>query len=238
MIDLRRFFINPFNDEAISIDEIVNYAAEHLVRMIANNPGGVLNTFITSTTTALAVLDGTLTDETSKLGIQKARTQAKVTFRDTLDEAVAKIHGDFVASFGRDSTEVTEAFPEGRSIFDTCDDSLLENKLGALNTAVTTYSGALKPTTVGLSGSLLSIWIALYAAAGTGRGNKAASSDARRAAVKGLKKQCFKNLLGLAMQSADETETVAVQKADIYCPQHLLEDPQGSGPSPTPPPTP
>ena len=52
--------------------------------MIANNPGGVLNPLITSTTVALASLDATLTNETGKLGTQKAMTQAKQTFRAAL----------------------------------------------------------------------------------------------------------------------------------------------------------
>lgn len=198
--------------------------------MIANNPGGVLNPLITSTTVALASLDATLTNETGKLGTQKAMTQAKQTFRAALDSDIAKVHGDFVASYGRDSVEVTDAFPEGRNIFNTCDDSALENKLQALAGKVNTYAALLKPSTVSLTGSLVSIWIALYAAAATGRANFTASADARRAALRVLKLQLFKNLLELAGLFPNDEE-----KAMLYCPQQYLEDPQQPTPPPVPP---
>jgi hypothetical protein len=232
MIDLRRFFLNPFLDEGISIDETVNYTSNHLARMIANNPGAVFNTIITATSTKLDALDATLTEETGKLGIQKAKTLAKDTFREGLHKDIAKIHGDFVASFGPDSPEVTEAFPEGQSVFANCDDSLLENKLDALNATVTTYSASLKPATVALAGSLLSIWIALYAAATTGRAGRETSAGARRVAALALKDQLFTNLLTIANQFHNDEA-----KADLYCPQHFLEDPVPV-PTPTPTPTP
>jgi hypothetical protein len=232
MIDLRRFFLNPFLDEGISIDETVNYTSNHLSRTIANNPGAIFNTIITATTTKLNALDATLTDETGKLGIQKAKTLAKTTFRDGLPKDIAKIHGDFVASFGPDSPEVTDAFPEGREIFHTADDSLLENKLQALNGKVTTYAASLKPAIVTLAGNLVSIWIALYAAATTGRAGRETSAEARRAALLAMKDQLFTNLLTIANQFHNQED-----KAALYCPQHFLEDP-APVPTPTPTPTP
>lgn len=232
MIDLRRFFRNPFLDEAISIDETVKYTSNHLAKMIANPAGGTLNPLITGTTTRLNTLGGLLTDETSKLGVQLAKTLAKDTFRKNLTASIQRIHGDFVASFGADSEQVLEAFPGGRDVFNSCADTELETHIGALAGKVTTYTASLKPATVTLTGGLLSIWISVYSSATSGRATKDATAENRRTALLALKDQLFDNLLTLAKTFKNQED-----KADLYCPQHYLEDPV-SAPAPAPAPTP
>ena len=59
MIDLKRYFINPFTDENISFNRLIDYASTHLSRMVANNPGALLNVRITATTTGMvSISDG------------------------------------------------------------------------------------------------------------------------------------------------------------------------------------
>lgn len=100
---------------------------------------------------------------------------------------------------------------------------------------MTAHAADLKPANVSLAGGLLSIWIAVYSSATTGRAATAATAAQRRASLIALKDQLFDNLLTLAKMFKNDED-----KADLYCPQHLLEDvKQTPAPvllSPTPPP--
>src|SRR5438093_3732398 len=53
MLDLHRFLTNPFDDPQISLGELLSFSSDHLARMIANNPGGILTARITPTTSEI-----------------------------------------------------------------------------------------------------------------------------------------------------------------------------------------
>lgn len=219
MIDLSRFFLNPFNDPAISIDELVDYSTEHLQRMVANNPGAQFNTRVNQTTVALAALESTVTTEKTKLALQKGKTLAKDSFRRALPGHVARIHGAAVAAFGLHSPPLMECFPLGREVFGDCNDSALENHLQQLITCLTPHAALVGQSQLDNAAGLLSTWTALYANAATARGVTNFSAEARRAASGNLRLELFKNLLALATAFPDQQD-----KAALYCPQHLLED--------------
>lgn len=219
MIDLARFFKNPFLSIAIAINELVAYATEHLQRMVANNPGALLNTRINATTVALTALDGTITNEHTKLALQKARTLAKEAFRSALGENIARIHGAVVAAFGLDSPVLMECFPGGRERFGDCADSALENHLQQLIACLTPHAASVGQIHLDNASGLLSTWTALYAAAASARGVRNNSAAARRAASDNLRKELFLNLLALSAAFPNQLD-----KAALYCPQHLLED--------------
>jgi len=219
MIDLFRFFKNPFLAIMISIDELVAYANEHLQRMVANNPGALLNTRINATTVSLTALDGTLTNEHTKLAIQKGATLAKNAFREVLPANIARIHGAAVAAFGTNSPQLMECFPHGREIFGDCTDGALENHIQQWKNCLTPLAAAVGQAHIDNLGGLLSTWTALYAAASTARGVRNGSAEARRDAGATLRNELFLNLLALAAAFPNQED-----KAALYCPQHLLED--------------
>lgn len=219
MIDLDRYSINPFDDKAISLNELINYSSTHLQRLIANNPGALFNQRITGTNTALVTLDNCMSDNDVKLALRKGRVQAKDAFRDALPGNIARIHAAVVAAFGTDSTELTECFPQGRSIFTTCTDDQLDDKLQALQTCLTPLAAQVGVTHINNLGGLISTWIALHAAVQTASANKNTSESTRRSARQALQLELFKNLLAIAAAFPNEDA-----KVKLYCPQHLLED--------------
>src|SRR5436190_19056842 len=105
MIDLHRFLENPFDVRAISLNEVLSFSSDHLARMIANNPGGILTGRITATTSALTLVQNCATDDRTKKAIRKARKQVKDAFRESLRGELAKVHGACVAKYGPDAAE-------------------------------------------------------------------------------------------------------------------------------------
>ncbi len=230
MIDLYRFFVNPFGDEDISNTELDKFTSAHLAALVANNPGGVLSASITATANLHTAFGGTISSETVKLGLQKAATQAKQDFRDTLPNELSKIHGAALAKFGRRSPVLLEIFPGGLEAFNAADDSELDGLLDALVTALAARTTDLTATPHDQAGTLRATWASLYGTVTAAKASKGSTAESRRAAGLALRDQLFQNLHQLAMLFPGQTE-----KAALYCPQHLLEDAPATPPAGNPP---
>jgi hypothetical protein len=181
--------------------------------------GAILEMMLPHRAIARFLLEATLTNEHTQLAVQKGATFAKSTFRRTLPAKIARIHGATVASFGLNSPQLLECFPLGREIFGDCVDGALENHLQQLSACLTPHSAQVGAQHVNDLGGLLSTWIGLFASAASARGVRNNSAEARRAASDALRLELFKNLLTLALSFPDQLD-----KAALYCPQHLLMD--------------
>ena len=231
MIDLRKIFTNWFKDPAISFSELLKYAARHLQRMVANNPGALLNTRITATQTALSSVEAGVTDVGTKAAIQEGKTEVKREFRKALPENIRRIHAAVVATFGDPSSDLTECFPEGRAVFGKCRDEELNNKLGQLVACLTPRQAQIGATAVNNAGGLLSTWTAIYLAQDVAMGQRESTADSRDTAKANLQLQLYLNVLALAAAFPDQPD-----KCDLYCPQQYLHNAAAPDDEPTPPP--
>jgi hypothetical protein len=202
---------------------------------VTNNPGGFLTSRITGLTAALANCDAAITDDGVKLGLRKGRKLAKETFRAALPEAMTKIHAGVVAKFGPNAPEVQDCFPHGRKVFNECRDDLLENEIGIVFAAVTAKLAALGQALVDETGSVLSIWLALYAASELSSGAKKATQLTQKAAKEALAHELFKVLLTVARQTL---EPGAQPKIEDYFDQSLFQNPSSGEGGTEPPPGP
>lgn len=237
MLDLFRYFLNPFETDEISRAELADYGLENLGRMTTNNPSGALSAHITATSNLLDALDVTVDNEEVKVGIQKAATQAKADFRAILPNELSKVHGACLAVYGRKGAKMLEIWPHGLEAFSAANDDELDNKLGPLVTSLTNNVAAVGATALTQATALDTGWMALYGAANSARNSNVSQGEARRVATKNLREQLFQNLLKLASLFAGMPE-----KAALYCPQDLLGFPvtpgNGGGAPPPPPPPP
>lgn len=231
MIDLRKIFTNWFKDPAISFSELLKYAARHLQRMVANNPGALLNARITATQTALSAVESGVTDVSTKAAIQKGKTEIKKTFREALPENIRKIHAAVVAAFGDPSPELTECFPEGRAVFTRSRDEEMNNKLGQLVACLTPRQAQLGANAVNNATGLLSTWIAIYAAQDVAMSQRGSTAESRDTAKANLQLQLYLNVLALAAAFPDQPD-----KCDLYCPQQYLHNAQAPDEEPPAPP--
>jgi hypothetical protein len=242
MFALVRFGENPFDDRQISTEELGKYGTEHLGRMTADPISGQLDAEIAATATALQDFDVTISSETVKKGVQKARTAAKAAFREDLPNPISQIHGAVIGRFGQNSPRIAEFFPEGRTVFNQCQDNLLDNKLTALRDALQAEETATPgpfAAALALAVGLVTTWTGIYGAATTGRAQGAQSADVRRAAGLALRTQLYKNVLKIASiyagQLTPDGQPLGAERIGHYCPQHLLENRMTPQPSPNPP---
>jgi hypothetical protein len=232
MIDLHKFLINPFDDPGISMDELLSFTTDHLQKMTANNPGGLYTARLTATSTALTGVGNAFTDDQTKLGLRKARKQAKDAFRKTLPENISKIYGTVTGKFGQSGPEVAEGFPQGRKVFSDCTDDKVANHLQTLINGVTAHQAQLGAQVVTDATALLTGWNAVYAPSETASGAKSTTEVAKSAARGALQLELFKNLLTIALNNPRLPE-----KLDDYMQQSLLEDhPVTPATPPSPPP--
>lgn len=235
MRTLSTFLENPFDDDGISMAELVAFSTDCLQRLIANNPGGELTPHITAITSSLSVVVDCVTQDQGKLGIRKASKMAKDNFRaEIIPSEVKRIEAGFIAAFGADSTVLLEALPQGRNIFNTCRDDQVETHLLTLHAAATTHAASLAPATVTLATNLKNNWATIYAASEGSTGGKTTTQEGKKLARENLQQMLFLCLLKLAQMFARQPE-----KLSLYMQQHLLENPESAEePEPPAPPTP
>jgi hypothetical protein len=214
---LHRYGENAFVIGKYSNLNILTYAAAHLGRMIAHD-GVRLAARITATSAVLNTVEGGTTEELAKVAMQKSRTVVKAAFRTALPGHITKIHGAVVAAFGADGPEVMLCFPLGRTIFTTCTDEALNNRLGQLVTSITPLSATVGAAHVTAATGLATSWGTLYGAQGQAKDATSVSTEARTAAMNALKLELFKNLLTIALNDPEDPDRI-----DLLCPQHLLE---------------
>jgi hypothetical protein len=231
MMDLRKIFTNWFKDKEISFSELLKYAARHLTRMVANNPGALLNVRINATQTALIAVEAGVTDVATKAAIQKSKTETKDAFRKALPENIRKIHAAVVAAYGDPSADLTECFPEGRNVFNKCRDEELNNKLGQLVACLTPREAQVGTVHVSNAAGLLSTWTAIYAAQDVAMAQRAEMAGGRDAAKANLQLQLYLNVLALAAAFPDQPD-----KCDLYCPQQYLHNAEATDEDPPAPP--
>ena len=229
MRTLASFLENPFDDDGISMAELIAFTTDHLQRLSANNAGGELSTRIAATTSSLAVVEDCVTDDQGRLGVRMARKQAKDDFREQIPTEVKRIEAGFIAAFGADSPILLEALPQGRTIFQTCRDDQVEVHLQTLLDAATTHQADLAPATLTQATTLKNNWVTIYQASEASTGAKTVTQEGKRLARENLQLMLFLNLLKLAEMFPRQPE-----KLSLYMMQHLLENPS-STPPPTPP---
>lgn len=217
MIDLHRYFVNPFDKAKLGLDALLAFTTDHLQRMLSADPGGTFAERIAATTAALAAVNGSTTEDSTKLGVRRARKQAKGTFRRALPEALGKLHGAAAAKFGLKGAGVKECFPKGRKIFARCPDDELGLHLQAMVAGLTARQADVGATVVAEAEALRANWKALYDASESSTAVKAKAEGARRTAREALQLELFLNLLALAAHFPRQPE-----RLDQYMQPSLL----------------
>lgn len=233
MRDLSKFLENPFDDPTIGYGKLLAFSTDHLQAMIAHNPSNELDGRITATTSALTLVGQSATDDETKLGLRKARKQAKDAFRTALPARVAKLAAAVTAKYGEDSEQWTECFPQGRTIFSTSTDDALGMHIGQFKDAMSEYAAPLGADVMADVTAVQTGWTTVYTKSEESTANKSASQADRKSARENLQLMLYLNLVKLMEMFPRQPEKLA-----LYMKQSLLEThPQQADvpPPPTPP---
>lgn len=236
MIDLHKFFENPFEAEGISIAELFRFSTDHVQRMTVSNPNGVLTPRLTATGGALTNVYKAHSDDEAQAGLRAAGKLAKDNFRKALPQSIEKLYAAVTLKFGSKSVQMRECFREGRSVFQRVADDGLRDELTAVITGLTNHQPDLADALT-LANSLLTGWLAVYDASENVSATKGAAMMGKREARAALQRELYLNLLALAQAFPLQPE-----KLDEYMQQSLLMNrvhpAEESTPTPTPAPTP
>ena len=231
MIDLSILFTDHFDDRQHSDAELLSYTTQHLALTGAagNNPLGVFNGIIGSTTTLLASFATCVGDKTFNAGVRKAANLGKADFKRDLPERIGRAAAAVEAAFGKGSTDFMACFPNGRTGVTQGSEDLLRGKLQALLAALTARAAAtgLADQVTVVTG-LVTTWTALLASADLADGTESGSAEQRKACRKALTAQLWRNALTIALQFDNRPE-----KAAVYLPQQLLRNPTHTAAPPT-----
>ncbi len=230
MIDLNRFFRNPFDDVEISDDELRSFSEDHLGRLSAANTGGVFTSRLTDTTAVFNAFFGVVTNEELKLALQIAATQAMNTRWDAfVAYMTVKGHARVVDRAGNPSALYTQFFPRGLTEFhkvSVADSLSLANRTKQL---ATDNVATLGQDFADLVTQLVTDYSTARGAQVTLKGEKVDAGADRRVARAALTLQLFDNLLFLAQSNKGDPV------AGNYFNQSLLEDAQTTPVEPPPP---
>jgi len=209
MIDLSRFFLNPFTDRCISLGNLYAFTTDHLGRLKAKAPEGLAPDRLAATRSALAALDGTCQDDSRKLGERKTQKLNKQAFRKALPAVIAEVNVAVKAKYGERAAQVKGCFPQGRKVFARCRDVMLENYLGALIAELHSIAPDLDPAVPALVEKLRTDWLDLHQASDTAGGRKKTAEESRRSARGNLERELYLNLLALAQAYPLQPEKLA-----------------------------
>ncbi len=117
MLNLLNFVKNHFNTDKISNDRFKRFAQDHLSRLNANNTMGLYNQLIAQTTPLYDAFISSLQTEASGLALQQSRTRSVDNIIEEFKRAIRQKEGIIRGTFGVDSPEYQEFFPNGITLY-------------------------------------------------------------------------------------------------------------------------
>ncbi len=227
MIDLYKVGINPYEDPNIYVGKLTAFAEQHAALVLADSIAAAVALELTAVSNSLAELDVDLGNETVKFGLRKARVAAKNEFRAELPNQISRVYGAPLIAYGQASPEMLAIFPEGREVFTTADDSLLETKLFALDEAMTTRAAELDAAAVALATTLYNNWQAIYGNVNAAKGGTVNAAEARRQGASTLRIALGKLRLRIGIELFGQ-----IERLKSLFPQNLLGFPLEEAPLP------
>jgi hypothetical protein len=218
-MNLFRFFRNLFKKKAMV--RLIDYGSAQLMALVADNPSGLHTERIAALTAAFNLLDDGMEDVETKAAIQRGKVLAKNLFRrNTVPETVARIQAAVVVHYGANSPDMAECFPQGREVFHTCKDQVLDQHLGQLSTCIAARSATVGAPIATDAAGLVTTWGTCLGEVGSAGGDVMMMRAIRQNAKKALAEELFQTLLHLAAKYPDNDV-----KFNQYVPEEKLNPP-------------
>lgn len=115
MINLQTLFVNFFNTDRISDDNLKKFAQDHIQRLTNNNGSGMFTTMLTDTNNAYTSYFGKITDKDLAFAVQQSLTLSADNLMETFKSSVSQKEGLIRSTYGKDSPVYQEFFPLGLS---------------------------------------------------------------------------------------------------------------------------
>lgn len=225
MLDLIRYFGNPFEDDDISDHELRTFTEDHIAKVEAVNFEGEFDGMLTDTGGAFTAYFGNVLSEDTKLTLQKAATTTmRDRLKDFVDYMVDRGEARIADRAGRKSAIYAEFFPLGKSEYHDARIADAHLLAARVKDSAASHVGELGEDFQSTVNVLVDGFTNARNAQVGLKGQKSAAAEGRREGKAALALQLFDNLLVLARRHKTEPA-----KVTLYFNQSLLEDPQASG---------
>lgn len=230
MIDLKRYFRNPFADKEISTTELQKFAEDHLAKLAAANEGGSYDARITDTTAAYEGYFGELTNVSLRVAVQKAATQ---TMQERWMEFVKWMTGKGEARVkdraDKPSAVYMEFFPTGLTEYHQANVAEGQTLASRVKVSAATHAALLGADFKTKVDALVDSYLAARQAQMEHKGARTDGRGSRDDAKAALQNRLFDNLLFFAGATKDP------EKCAMVFDQSLLEESAAPGePEPAP----
>lgn len=232
MIKISRYFENPFDDPAISAEELRIFSEDHLGKLNAQNASGplagTLTAMLAATQTPFGSFDAALSARAGELGALQGETLTKDDALRLFRTTIRQRQGRVLDKLGEDSPAYLEIFPGGLSYYTRATMQNIQQRFDYAVKTFTKYSAQLGPELAAEFVALRTSFMAARSGQVEGKGEVGEARGTVKATRHDLELQLFDNLLTLAKMFKDEPA-----RAAEFFDQSLLEDPVHA---PTPPP--
>ena len=153
MLEIHRFFDNPYDDDAITDERFINFLDDHRQRVQAQNEGGRHDALLVALDAAIAALRANQTTQ----DVARVRRIGKTSSLDALVELftadVRQHEGTIKGLFKKESETYIEFFPEGLEEYNNITRPATPTLLSRWKTLTTSHAANLPPAVVTLFGA-------------------------------------------------------------------------------------
>lgn len=222
MIRISRFFENLFDDEKISVPELLNFSSDHIERIRANDPTGVFGEILAQTEARHNALESAVnalgTDTAQREGRTKDMNEVVADFK----KKVSRVEGLIKFTYGLQSGTYQEFYPRGITEYTNMTIEDAEILIKRFSTAVDNHVAELPAAVVTEFQQLLLDYQAARQVQQKEKGEVGGSRDEVHTAQTALQLQLSVNVLTIALKFSNQPE-----KAAVYFDQSLLNDASG-----------
>jgi len=232
MINLNRIFDIWFADPEITPAPKLAFADNLRDRLAANNSGGDFDIILPQLDAALTAAGGATSSEAVALAVRKASVQAKVILLAEIKTLISRRSGRISDTFGKNSVEYTEFFPQGVTAYREMTEPEVTSGLDTILAAAKKFDPAMETEFQALKTS----WLAAQQGAGDRIAQASAADGDQDAALAALDVVLMKVVLtaGLAFTGNPAMGPILFDQSRLY-PAGRAPDEDSSAPPPTPP---
>lgn len=139
IINLQTLFKNHFDTRTISDDDLKKFSEDHLARITANNPGGILAPIVAPMGAAHTAYFGAISSEDVAQAVQEALTAQVDAKMDEFKRLVRRKEGAIRNAFGENGPIYMEFFPHGLSEYTNADKGNIELLMQRFTTLTATH---------------------------------------------------------------------------------------------------
>jgi len=218
MINLETFFINHFDSDRISDNNMDLFTQDHIERIKANNPANIYDEIITATEKAYNDYYAAKTSESFLLAQKEAATVNVEKYATEFIRLVSMKEGIVRGTWGIASPQYQEFYPHGITEYSKATRSQMNSLMDRFLQTATKHAGELPPNFVEAFTDIINNYkthrTAQLGKMGTVSGEKQATAQSRDV----LEIQLMYNVLFVAKENIGHPEAMKV-----YFTQHMIE---------------